>query len=61
MANSESRVIVALDYDNQQSALDLAEQLDPSQCRLKVGKELYSLAGPELVKALVARNFDVFV
>ena len=61
MANSESRVIVALDYDNQQSALDLAERLDPSQCRLKVGKELYSLAGPELVKALVARNFDVFV
>ena len=61
MANSESRVIVALDYDNQQSALNLAEQLDPSQCRLKVGKELFTVAGPQVVKTLVERNFDVFL
>jgi orotidine-5'-phosphate decarboxylase len=61
MANSESPVIVALDYDNQQSALNLAEQLDPSQCRLKVGKELFTVAGPQLVKALVERDFDVFL
>lgn len=58
---SNSPVIVALDFDNQQAALSLAEQLDPSQCRLKVGKELFTAAGPELVKALVARDFDVFL
>ena len=58
---SNSPVIVALDFDNQQAALSLAEQLDPSQCRLKVGKELFTAAGPELVKKLVARNFDVFL
>lgn len=61
MTNSSSRVIVAMDFDNQQSALQLAEQLDPSQCRLKVGKELFTVAGPQLVKALVERNFDVFL
>ena len=61
MANCLSRVIVALDFDNQHSALQLAEQLDPSQCRLKVGKELFTVAGPQLVKALVERNFDVFL
>lgn len=61
MANSSSRVIVAMDFDNQHSALQLAEQLDPSQCRLKVGKELFTVAGPQLVKALVERNFDVFL
>ena len=61
MANSLSRVIVALDFDNQHSALQLAEQLDPSQCRLKVGKELFTVAGPQLVKALVERDFDVFL
>ena len=61
MANSSSRVIVAMDFDNQQSALQLAEQLDPSGCRLKVGKELFTVAGPQLVKALVERNFDVFL
>lgn len=58
---SNSPVIVALDFDNQQAALSFADQLDPSQCRLKVGKELFTAAGPELVKALVARNFDVFL
>lgn len=61
MANCISRVIVALDFDNQHSALQLAEQLDPSQCRLKVGKELFTVAGPQLVKALVERDFDVFL
>lgn len=61
MANSSSRVIVAMDFDNQHSALQLAEQLDPCQCRLKVGKELFTVAGPQLVKALVERNFDVFL
>lgn len=61
MSNSQSPVIVALDFDNQLSALALAEQLDPTQCRLKVGKELFTRAGPELVKTLVAMDFDVFL
>ena len=61
MASSSSPVIVALDYDNQRSALALADKLDPSQCRLKVGKELYTAVGPELVSGLVSRGFDVFL
>ena len=61
MSNSQSPVIVALDFDNQLSALALAELLDPTQCRLKVGKELFTRAGPELVKTLVAMDFDVFL
>ena len=59
--SSSAPVIVALDFDNQRAALNLAEQLDPTQCRLKVGKELFTAAGPTLVKALVERNFDVFL
>jgi len=61
MASSSSPVIVALDYDNQRSALALADKLDPSQCLLKVGKELYTAVGPELVSGLVSRGFDVFL
>ena len=61
MTASTSRVIVALDFNNQQAALSFADQIDPSQCRLKVGKELFTAAGPELVRALVDRNFDVFL
>ena len=60
MNSSHSRVIVALDFADAKSAL-LAEKLSPDQCRLKVGKELFTAAGPQLVKALVDRNFDVFL
>ena len=57
----DPRVIVALDFADAKSALGLAERLDPATCRLKVGSELYTAAGPEFVKQLVARKFPVFL
>lgn len=56
-----SPIIVALDYDNAAAALAMADKLDPSLCRVKVGKELFTVAGPQLVKELVARGFQVFL
>ncbi|MBT9567048.1 MAG: orotidine-5'-phosphate decarboxylase [Thiobacillus sp.] len=44
-----------------QEIAELVERLDPALCRLKVGKELFTVAGPELVRALVARGFEVFL
>ncbi len=61
MTIADQRVIVALDFDNANSALNLADQLDSTQCRLKVGKELFVAAGPQLVQALIDRDFDVFL
>ena len=61
MTIADQRVIVALDFDNANSALNLADQLDSTQCKLKVGKELFVAAGPQLVQALIDRNFDVFL
>jgi orotidine-5'-phosphate decarboxylase len=58
---TSSPVIVALDFANQQGALTLVEKLDSTQCRLKVGKELFAIAGPQLVEKLVAQGFDVFL
>ena len=55
------RLIVALDFANGAAALDMAARLDPAACRLKVGKELFTSAGPELVRQLVARGFGVFL
>jgi orotidine-5'-phosphate decarboxylase len=55
------RVIVALDYSDAGSALALAARLSPDFCRLKVGKELFTAAGPDLVENLVQRGFDVFL
>ena len=54
-------VIVALDFPDAASALALVTQLDPAQCRLKVGKELFTSAGPQMVRSLVARGYSVFL
>ena len=54
-------VIVALDAKSQYDALAIAEQLDPSLCRLKVGKELFTHEGSSVVKALHDRGFEVFL
>jgi orotidine-5'-phosphate decarboxylase len=57
----DSRVIVALDFSSVKQVLDFIAQLDPSMCRLKVGKELFTLAGPTLVGQLIDKGFDVFL
>jgi orotidine-5'-phosphate decarboxylase len=55
------RVFVALDFANPMHALALADRLDPHACGLKVGKELFVLAGPEPVRWMVERGFNVFL
>ena len=55
------RIIVALDFTTQKDALALVERLEPKLCRLKVGKELFTTAGPALVEKLNGRGFDVFL
>ncbi|WP_174874945.1 orotidine-5'-phosphate decarboxylase [Vogesella oryzae] len=60
-ANVASPVLVALDFSTADAALAFAARLDPSQCRLKVGKELFTAAGPQLVEQLAARGFQVFL
>jgi orotidine-5'-phosphate decarboxylase len=57
----QTKIIVALDYADASAALALVARLDPALCRLKVGKELFTAAGPELVRTLVARGFEVFL
>ncbi len=54
-------VIVALDYPGAQDALDMATRLSPELCRLKVGKELFTRAGPALVEQLQAQGFEIFL
>ena len=58
---SGSRIIVALDYADAKSATALADRLQPSACRLKVGKELFTATGPDLVEMLAKRGFDIFL
>ena len=57
----ENKIIVALDFDSSSRAVDFVENLDPEFCRLKIGKELFTAAGPNLVEILIKKQFDVFL
>lgn len=57
----DAKVVVALDFDNKDEALSFVDKIQPSDCRLKVGKEMFTHFGPEFVKELVNRGFDVFL
>ena len=58
---SDPRVIVALDYPDLEAAVAMAGRLDPARVRVKIGKELFTRAGPRAVEALTARGFEVFL
>lgn len=57
----QTPLIVALDYDDIYQVETLVEQLDPTQCRLKVGKQLFTLHGPKIVEQLQKAGFQVFL
>lgn len=56
-----SRLIIALDFPTAEQALAFVKPLDPQQCKLKVGFELFVAAGPDFVRALVQQGFAVFL
>ena len=56
-----SPVIVALDFDELALAKSFVSKLSPQQCRLKVGKEMFTLFGPDWVRYLVDEGYDVFL
>ncbi|MGL4224828.1 MAG: orotidine-5'-phosphate decarboxylase [Vibrio sp.] len=58
---NDPKVIVALDYDNLADALAFVDKIDPNTCRLKVGKEMFTLFGPDFVRELHKRGFSVFL
>ncbi|MBA1272786.1 orotidine-5'-phosphate decarboxylase [Stutzerimonas azotifigens] len=57
----QTPIIVALDFPTRDAALALAGRLDPSSCRVKVGKELFTRCGPSIVEDLQAKDFEVFL
>ena len=56
-----SPIIIALDYPAAAPALALVERLSPELCQLKIGKELFTRAGPALVETLQYRGYRVFL
>ncbi len=58
---SDPRVIVALDFPDANGALALAARLEPAACRLKVGMELFTAAGPGVIERLRGAGFGIFL
>ena len=61
MSDPGPRLIVALDFPDADAALALAGRLEPVGCAVKIGMELFTAAGPEVVRECVARGFRVFL
>ena len=61
MSLVDPKVIVALDTANGEQALSFARKSRPTHCKLKVGKQLFTAAGPRLVENLVGEGYDVFL
>ena len=55
-----SPIIVALDLDPK-SALELANKIDPQDCKVKVGSQLFTTSGPKVIKELKNLGFEIFL
>ncbi|MEX2366204.1 MAG: orotidine-5'-phosphate decarboxylase [Pseudohongiellaceae bacterium] len=61
MTEDNKRIIVALDFPDEQSTLAILDKLDPELCRVKVGKELFTRSGPQLVRKIIDQGYEVFL
>src|SRR6266508_1149250 len=60
-ANAKDKLIVALDVDSSEQALALSDDLRDCVGMFKVGMQLFTVAGPELVRRIVSRGSRVFL
>ncbi len=58
---TDPKVIVALDYNSADEALSFVKKVSPESCKLKVGNELFTTAGPDFVRNLCDKGFGVFL
>lgn len=57
----QPQLYVALDFADPGLVDPLIDRLNPGDCGLKVGKELFTRGGPDLVRRLVHQDFPVFL
>ena len=56
-----SPLIVALDFPTLEQAIACAKRLNPETVRVKVGKQLFTSAGPQVLSLLHQLGFEVFL
>ena len=61
MTKAADKIIVALDVATKEKALDLVEQLRTEISFFKIGLQLYTAEGPEIVRAVLAAGAKVWL
>jgi len=61
MNKDSNKIIIALDYSDKNDVFSLCQKLNPSECRLKIGKQLFTKYGPEIVNQLQDKGFEIFL
>lgn len=56
-----SNLIIALDLESKKDAFALVNQIDPQNCALKVGSQMFTRYGPSFVEALSRLGFKIFL
>ncbi len=59
--NYNKQIIIALDFSTEKACLDFLQDVDPARCRVKVGKELFTRSGPDLIKKISAEGYEIFL
>jgi len=59
--SAKDRLVVALDVDSREQAISLVEELNPFVGLFKIGSQLFTATGPQLVKEIIGRGAKVFL
>ncbi len=60
-ASAQDRLILALDVDSRQEALAIVDELKDAAGLFKVGHQLFTSCGPEIVRAIIGKGGRVFL
>jgi orotidine-5'-phosphate decarboxylase len=55
------KLFIAIDQNNINKAKDLIQKLSPEICGIKIGKELFTVCGPEIIEWSQAKGFKIFL
>ena len=59
--NAKNKLVVALDVDQANRALELFEELRDHVSTFKIGMQLFTAAGPDMVRRIVSRGGRIFL
>ena len=57
----KENIIIALDYDDESKIYEFCDQMDPSLCKLKIGKQVFTKYGPNIIDNLHKKKFEIFL